>query len=218
MNRQETAQVLKSSANVTSRTHPIQLAIMNPFYSSRRKRRIGSRTFGVMAFIFILISILGSTLPVRAQDVVALTGQIVNGTEGAESTGGLTILLLVLDGSRDLISTGQTVSKDDGSFEFRDVPAVPGGSYLLDVEYLGIPYQKIVTADTLQADLNLTIYETTTQIAVIQVDRQVMVITGIDPNVKEITAIEFVRVSNPGDRTVVSDPVSYTHLTLPTKA
>ena len=142
MNRQETAQVLKSIANVTSRTHPIQLAIMNPFYSSRRKRKIGSRTFGVMAFIFILISILGSTLPVRAQDVVSLTGQIVNGTEGAESTGGLTILLLVLDGSRDLISTGQTVSKDDGSFEFRDVPAVPGGSYLLDVEYLGIPYQK----------------------------------------------------------------------------
>ena len=173
-----------------------------------------------MAFIFILISILGSTLPVRAQDVVSLTGQIVNGTEGAESTGGLTILLLVLDGSRDLISTGQTVSKDDGSFEFRDVPAVPGGSYLLDVEYLGIPYQKIVTADTLQADLNLTIYETTTQIAVIQVDRQVMVITGIDPNVKEITAIEFVRVSNPGDRTVVSDlsegtPMGFLRFSIP---
>jgi hypothetical protein len=47
-----------------------------------------------------------------------------------------------------------------------------------------------------------------------------MVITGIDPNIKEITAIEFVRVSNPGDRTVVSDlsqatPMGFLRFSIP---
>ena len=162
--------------------------------------------------------------PGHAQQAVSLTGQVINGTADGDAPGGLTVLLLVIDGEGGLVSSEQTTTGDQGAFDFLDVPVVAGGSYLLDVEYQGTAYREIIPGerleDRLREDLRLTVYETSTEISVIRLKRQVMVITAIDPRAGEITAIEFVRISNPGDRTVVPDlsasaPMGFLRFSLP---
>ena len=174
----------------------------------------------LLVLAVILSLILVPATPARAQEAVSLTGQVVNGTADGAATDGLTVLLLVLDGAGGLVSTSQTTTGALGEFEFSDVPVVTGGSYLLDVEYQGTAYREIIAEENLREDLQLTVYETSTQVSVIRLKRQVMVITGIDPQTREITAIEFVRVSNPGDRTVVPDlsggtPMGFLRFSLP---
>lgn len=182
----------------------------------------GTPVFLVLAAIFSVTLIPAA--PVRAQETVSLTGRVVNGTAGGDAAAGLTVLVLVVDSAGGLVSSKQTTTGPRGGFDVTDVPVVAGGNYLLDVEYKGVPYQEIIPQEELEdrvrEDLQLTVYETSAEISVIQLKRQVMVITGIDSETREITAIEFVRVSNPGDRTVVPDlsggaPMGFLRFSLP---
>jgi len=49
------------------------------------------------------------------------------------------------------------------------------------------------------------VYETTRDVTVVQFRRQVMVIAGVDPSEREISAIEFVLLANESDRTLLPD-------------
>lgn len=186
-------------------------------------RSANGRLVTDLAVLLVLAAFLTLVVPpptVLTQESVSLTGQVANGTAGGAATDGLTVLLLVLDGGGGLISTGQTTTGTKGEFEIMDVPVVAGGSYLLDVEYKGAPYQVILSEEQLLEQVRLTVYETSTQVSVIRLKRQVMVITGVDPQAREITAMEFVRVFNPGDRTVVPDlsggtPMGFLRFSLP---
>lgn len=176
-----------------------------------------------LVLVVVLILTLGSPAPGHAQESLPLTGRVVNGTEGGETPSDLRVLLLVIDGSGSLVASAEATTGSQGGFKIMDVPAVTGARYLLDVEYQGTPYQDIITEEQLRDDIKLTVYETTSNVSVIRMKRQVMVITGIDPRQMEITAIEFVRVSNPGDRTVVPDlsagqPMGFLRFTLPPQA
>ena len=179
----------------------------------------GLAASALAAFLVLMSATIRAT-PVQAQESISLTGQVVNGTAGGEAPDGLTVLLLVLDGAGSLVSTGEASTDERGAFEIKDVPVAPGSSYLLDVEYEGTAYQKIITEEQLQDDLQLTVYETAADISVIRLQRQVMVIIGIDSNASEIMATEFVRLTNPTDRTIVSDlsagaPMGFLRFTLP---
>lgn len=179
----------------------------------------GLAVSALAAFLVLTVATIRA-IPVQAQETISLTGQVVNGTAGGEAPDGLTVLLLVLDGAGSLISTGEASTDQRGAFGIKDVPVAPGGSYLLDVEYEGTAYQKIIAVEQLQDDLQLTVYETAADISVIRLQRQVMVIIGIDSNAREITATDFVRFSNPTDRTIVSDlsagaPMGFLRFTLP---
>ncbi len=188
------------------------------------------RSIAVLAVTGLAVSTLAALLvltvatiratPVQAQETISLTGQVVNGTAGKGAPDGLTVLLLVLDAAGSLVSTGEASTDQRGAFEIIDVPVATGGSYLLDVEYEGTAYQKIIAEEQLQDDLQLTVYETAADISVIRLQRQVMVIIGIDSNASEIMATEFIRFSNPTDRTIVSDlsagaPMGFLRFTLP---
>lgn len=151
---------------------------------------------------------------------MSLNGRVVNGTHGGGTTEGLTVLLLVNDGAGGLVSTGQATTGVRGDFEITDVPVVPGASYLLDVDFQGTAYQKAFTEEQRQEELQLTVYETTGDLSAIRLKRHVMVITGIEAQKREITAIEFVRVANTGDRTVSPDlsggpPMGFLRFSLP---
>ena len=137
-----------------------------------------------------------------AQESLSIRGRVVNGTAGFSVPGGLVVLMLITGPDGTLAGTGQTVAAPDGSFAFDDALRVTEGAYTLSVDYGGVFYGLTLAPDELEGELVITVYEPTEDAEIIVVDRQVMVITGFDVPQRTATATEFVRFTNPTDRTL----------------
>jgi hypothetical protein len=143
--------------------------------------------------------------PLLAQETVDVHGQVINGTEGAELPDDLSVLMLITGGDGMLTGTGQAESDAQGRFVFEDVRVEPGGSYTVSVDHQGIFYGTSFGADGISDDVLLTVFETTGDASIIAVERQVMVIAAVDKGDQLVSAIEFVQINNPTDRTLVPD-------------
>lgn len=143
--------------------------------------------------------------PVRAQQTTDVHGKVVNGTEGAELPADLSVLMLITGPDGRLEGTGQAKPDADGQFVFENVEVLDEGSYTISVDHLGVFYGMSLTADNLADDLVVTVYETTKDASIIRVEQQVMVIAGVDKGEQQVSAIEFVRLFNPSDRTLLPD-------------
>ena len=154
------------------------------------------------AAVYLLTPIETSLL---AQETVDVRGQVVNRTEGAELPDDLSVLMLITSGDGMLTGTGQAEPDFEGRFVFGDVQVEPGGSYTVSVDHLGIFYGTSFGVDGIADDVLLTVYETTGDASIISVERQVMVIAAVDKGGQLVSAIEFVQIVNPTDRTLVPD-------------
>ena len=159
----------------------------------------------------------------QAQETTQVHGQVVNGTEGADLPGDLNVLMLITGADGRLTGTGQAKPDAQGRFVFEDVEIIDGGSYTVSVDHEGVFYGASITADGLADSLTLTVYETTKDASMIQVERQVMVVAAVDKNQRLISVIEFVRILNPSDRTLLPDltsvdPISFLRFALPPEA
>ncbi len=159
----------------------------------------------------------------QAQETTQVHGQVVNGTEGADLPGDLNVLMLITGADGRLTGTGQAKPDAQGRFVFEDVEIIDGGSYTVSVDHEGVFYGASMTADGLADSLTLTVYETTKDASMIQVERQVMVVAAVDKNQRLISVIEFVRILNPSDRTLLPDltsvdPISFLRFALPPEA
>ena len=143
--------------------------------------------------------------PSLAQETAEIRGQVINGTAGIDIPGDLSVLMLVTDADGQLSGTGQTSPDSEGRFVFENVQVQDGASYTVSVDYQGVFYGTSMFSDSLGAELLLTIYETTRDASVIEVERQVMVIATVDKSAQLASVIEFVRIVNPSDRTLVPD-------------
>ena len=150
-----------------------------------------------------------ATASTPAQETLTIRGRVVNGTAGFAAPGNLAVLMLITGPDGTLAATGQTIAApDDGTgagFVFDAAPMVTGGSYTLSVDYNSVFYGLNLTSEDLAGepdDVVITVYEPTEDAGIIVVDRQVMVITNFDPAQRVATATEFVRFSNPTDRTL----------------
>ena len=110
--------------------------------------------------------------------------------------------MLITGPDGTLAGTGQTLAEPDGSFVFDGIPRVPEGVYTLSVDYGGVFYGRTIPEDELEGEKTISVYEPTEDAEIILVDRQVMVITGFDVSQRMATATEFVRFTNPTDRTL----------------
>ncbi len=174
--------------------------------------------FAVLAIALLLCAIGGSSG--QAQEATEVRGQVVNGTEGAELPDDLSVLMLITGGDGRLAGTGQARPDAQGRFIFPDVQIIDGGAYTISVDHLGVFYGTSLTAAGLADGLVLTVYDTTKDASIIRVERQVMVIAAVDQSNRLISAIEFVRISNPSDRTLLPDltdvaPISFLRFALP---
>jgi hypothetical protein len=140
-----------------------------------------------------------------AQEATTVRGQVINGTADAEIPEALSVLMLITGADGRLAGTGQANADSDGDFVFENVQVEDGSTYTVSVDHLGVFYGTSLTHDNLAEELTLTVYETTRDASVIHVERQVMVIAAVDKDNQSVSAIEFVRLVNPSDRTLLPD-------------
>jgi hypothetical protein len=159
-----------------------------------------------VAFLAVIFFCGGVTLAFPrvafAQEPLSVEGKVVNGTSGSTVPGDLAVLMLITGADGTLTGTGQTVAQPDGSFVFEDVTRVREGVYTLSVDYGGVFYGLSLASNDLDGEKIITLFEPTEDAQVIVIDRQVMVITGFDVSQRVATATEFVRFTNPTDRTL----------------
>lgn len=159
----------------------------------------------------VLAAALAATLTIRApgpasaQETVTVSGVVLNGTGGGGVPSGVTVLMLVSGQDGGLVSTGQTVTDGRGRFQFDQAPLLPAGSYSFSADFQRVFYNAVMGPEDLSGDVQLTVYETTQDVSLVKVTRQVLVIAEVDRKVREIAAIEFVRLSNASDRTLLPD-------------
>ena len=169
----------------------------------------------VAGIVALLAASPGSAV---AQETITIRGSVVNGTAGSELGMELQVLLLVTDADGGLLSTGQTMVDSDGWFVLDDVPRAENGVYALRVNFDGVPYEKSLSLQEALDDVALMVYETTQDGSQVRVTRQIMVIAGADGGDREVSAIEFVQLTNAGDRTLLPDlgnPTTFLRFALP---
>ena len=165
----------------------------------------------LMALVLMaaLVAISPGRIDAQPAEEFSIDGRVVNGTEGADLPGQLLVLMLVTGADGLLSGTGQAVAGADGRFTLENVKPVDGGNYTLSVDYGGVFYTSALAMDDLPDEVTLTVHEPTQDYRLIGVERQVMVLAAIDSGSRMINAIEFIRVENASDLTLMPD------LTLP---
>ena len=153
-----------------------------------------------LGFFGCLALMLPTALP--AQETVTINGRVVNGTAGAETPGGLPVLLLITGQDGTLAGTGQAQSNADGSFTLENVLLLEGAGYNVSVDYGGVFYGRSLFADQLADEVLITVHEATEDAGLMHVDRQVMVISDFDVAERSATVTEFVLFTNPTDLTL----------------
>lgn len=179
--------------------------------SSRHSSGISKRlvepfkVIAAIALLTTLIALAGGQAQAQAQNTFTITGKVINGTAGAAPPEGIPVLLLVTGADTRLLASGQTSTSTGGRFEFKQVLAVGDGDYAFSVDYDQVFYGASFSFGDVSADVELTVYETTQDASVVTVTNQVLVIGDIDEKNRTISAIEFVRLSNTSDRTLLPD-------------
>jgi len=163
-----------------------------------------------LALAMFLIPTNGALI--QAQETTEVRGQVVNGTEGADLPDDLSVLMLITGADGRLSGTGQASPDDGGRFVFEDVEVREGDSYTISVDHLGIFYGTSLEVSDLADDIVLTVFETTRDASIIEVQRQVMVIAAVNKGEQTVSAIEFVQITNPTDRTLAPDLTNLTSI------
>ena len=139
------------------------------------------------------------------QETVTIRGTVINGTADAELAPEVPVLLLVSDPAGGLVFTGQALTEPEGEFQFDDVPRTDDGIYALSVDHGGVFYGSSLSLRDVLDGVQLTVYETTQDASVVRVTRQLLVIAGVNKDDRKISAVEFVRLNNSSDRTLLPD-------------
>ena len=136
---------------------------------------------------------------------VAVQGFAVNGTAGGEIPAGRPITLHTIDRTAGRVATTETTTDPAGGFRFEDVPLLEERSYVLVMDYAGMRYNSLLEPAALAEPVELTVYETTRELSAVQVERQTMVIAGVNEKDREIAALELLNINNAGDRTLLPE-------------
>jgi mono/diheme cytochrome c family protein len=133
-----------------------------------------------------------------------ITGQVLNAS-GSDLPADLTIALHGFDEMQQTYSA-TTTALVDGTFRFENVDMPPGRAFIASAEYKDIAYSSdvaVVDPGTTDLQLPFAIYETTTDPAVLSVDRLHFLFEYTEP--ETLRVVELYIISNLGDRTLVPE-------------
>ncbi|MFQ6028262.1 MAG: hypothetical protein ACE5Q6_12280 [Dehalococcoidia bacterium] len=150
----------------------------------------------------------------EALDTITVRGTVINGTAGAGIAPESPIMFHSFDQIVSPILTIETFTTGDGDFEFKDVKLREGGGYAVVMEYAGIRYSSLLSREDLDSPIELMVYEATSDISVIQVISQALIIADVNEKDREISALEVLNITNTSDRTLLPD---LSNITSPTQ-
>ena len=151
-----------------------------------------------LPFLLVLTAVAILYSPyVAAQNPTEFTGRVINLSADGQSPVGLEVILHVFTPSGG-VDTRTAVTDSDGAFAFVDVPSEPNVRYALSATYRDITYG--VEPENLQAPVVLGVYETTSDLAALNIDSHILIVRDADPKENLVSAAEVVLVSNAQDR------------------
>ena len=151
-----------------------------------------------LTLLMALIGVAVLTVPLaNAQETTKLNGSVVNLSDGGETPTGHEVILHVFTPSGG-VDTRTVTTDSKGSFAFLNVPTGPNVRYALTTVYRNITYG--LEPETLQSPVVLGVYETTNELAALNIDSHILIIREADPGQNLVSAAEVVLISNPQDR------------------
>ena len=132
-----------------------------------------------------------------------IEGLVINGTAGEVVPADLEVTLHIIAETGEVdLATASTDSL--GHLHFHDVQSGDGFSYAMTTSYRDVLYSSGRLDPSEQpGPLELTVYETTSSIANVHVDADLLLISGSEEDGRSLSASELVRLVNTGDRTFV---------------
>ena len=158
----------------------------------------------VLSMATCLIFII-STSQLEAQESFAVTGKVVNETQGASIASELEILLHMLDQESGQFVTLEATTNDKGEFQFENVLLFKNGTYLVTADYGGTRYNTTIDPSSSVNKVRLSVYETTRDISTVRVEHHSLVLVNVDQRTQSATAASFVRLTNDTDLTILPD-------------
>ena len=167
-----------------------------------------------LALVVAVLSMPGPA-PLWAQEpeTFSISGNAVNGTAGGSVPGNLPVDLHVIDGVAGRVATYNATTDEEGAFTFEGITPIPGGSYVLVMDFDGMRYSSLLEGNDVGSPVVLEVFETTDDLAVVEIQRQAMIIADVDQTNREIRALEVLSLENTSDRTLLPE---LTNITSPT--
>ena len=129
----------------------------------------------------------------------AIDGTVTNGTTNKPQPG--VSVTLVKPGQGGMKTLGTTTTDASGKFVFTtDQPG--GGPQLLQANYKGVNYNKLMTPNVPTSNVALPVYESTSSPAVVRVAQRMLV---LEPNSSQFAVSETVVVQNDSTSTYNND-------------
>ena len=155
---------------------------------------------------FLLAVLAPAVLYAQPAGGAALSGTLVNGTDGGDMPGGIAVLLHIFGAAAGAVDTYETITDADGVFRFDDVPAPDaGGSAAIVAVYGGTRYSRTVAAADFANPVTLTVYEPTQDVGVVSTAEQSIIIAGVDRADRRLAALQLFTLENRSDTTLVPD-------------
>ena len=159
-----------------------------------KKLRIGFPFLLLLAVMAML-----ATSNVAAQEpTIELTGRVVNLSTDESPPAGIDVTLHIFTPSGG-VDTRTALTDPEGAFTFPNVPTDPEVRYALTTVYREITYG--FEPESLQSPVVLGVYETTNELAALNIDSHILIVRDADPREKIISAAEVVLISNNRERT-----------------
>ncbi|MGI8960399.1 MAG: carboxypeptidase-like regulatory domain-containing protein [Bryobacteraceae bacterium] len=142
----------------------------------------------------------------------SIDGKVVNRTAGKPQPG--VSITLVKPGTQGMRTLGTTVSDASGRFRFEnDQPG--GGPQLLQANYKGVNYNKLITPNVPTSGMELDIYEATKSPSVARIAQRMLL---LEPSLSRINVNETLIVQNGGNTTFNNDSLGAMRFYLPPAA
>ncbi len=159
------------------------------------------------AFLAIVLAAMVSPeIFAQSSGTVAVSGKLVNGTQGGAIPANTTVLLHQFGIDAGSVDTYETATDADGAFRFEDVPPTPAdGSAALVAIYGGTRYSQVMSPSDPTESLALTVYELTRDVGVVATTEQSIIVAGIDTATRRMAAVQLFTLENRSDTTLVPD-------------